>query len=143
MRSQPKHPWCKKVAAKDEKDMKSNWAAKSSYGWRTFLIMMTRTQNVLFLSKCFVASSSLSKILISPTAGGLGCPIRFHIFFILAFLVLGSYFFTPGVFWLRCKLTEHIATVVLAICYFIASMQNNLRMVASSFWIIWRYHYRL
>ena len=36
------------------------------------------------------------------TAGGLGCPIQwFQIYFIVAFLVLGCYFFTPGVFWLR------------------------------------------
>ena len=34
--SQPKHPWCKKVAVKDlkkdhaEKDVKSKWAAKAS-----------------------------------------------------------------------------------------------------------------
>ena len=56
-----------------------------------------------FLSECFAAFSSLSKILISSTAGGLGRPIWFHIFFILAFLVLGRYIpiFTPGVFWLR------------------------------------------
>ena len=41
----------------------------------------------------FATLSSLSKILISLTARGLGHPIGFHIFFILAFLVLGRYFF--------------------------------------------------
>ena len=51
-----------------------------------------------FLSECFTALSSLSKILISSTAGGLGRPIWFHIFFILAFLVLGRYFLHQGCF---------------------------------------------
>ena len=36
-------------------------------------------------SECFVALSSLSKILISSTAGGLGHSVQFHIFFILTF----------------------------------------------------------
>ena len=37
------------------------------------------------MSLAEVALSSQSEILISSTAGGLGHPIRFHIFFILAF----------------------------------------------------------
>ena len=35
--------------------------------------------------ECFAALSSLSKILISSTAGDVSRPILFHIFFILAF----------------------------------------------------------
>ena len=44
--------------------------------------MITRLQNILREKELFVA---LSKILISSTAGGLGRPICFHIFFNLAF----------------------------------------------------------
>ena len=53
MKSQPKHPWCKKVAAKNlkkgcaEKDVKSKWAARPPLLMEfKFLIMMTRPQNI-------------------------------------------------------------------------------------------------
>ena len=113
--STKKNRWCKKSSSQELKS--SGWKrCEIKLGGQgllllmklKFLIMMTRPQNVLFLSECFAALSSLSKILISSTAGGLGRPIWFHIFFILNFLVFGRYFFTPAVFWLRLNLLGQI-----------------------------------
>ena len=62
------------------------------------LIMMTRPQNILREKECFAALSSLSKILISSTAEALAAQFDFTSFSSWPFLVLGHYFFTPGVF---------------------------------------------
>ena len=56
-----------------------------------FLIMMTRPQNIL--SEHFVALSSLSKILISPTAEALAAQFYFTSFSSFSSCLLGRYFF--------------------------------------------------
>ena len=104
---------------------------------------MTRPQSVLFLSECFVALSSLSKIiiLISSIAGDLGCPIWFHIFFILAFFSswpLASYFFTPGVVTLKHTINIITKAQKLKCC----PRHTSYRAISSLqlFWILsyWR-----
>ena len=53
--TQPKHPWCKKVAAKNlkkghaEKDVKSKSVTRPPAidGIKNFLIMITRQQNII------------------------------------------------------------------------------------------------
>ena len=96
-----------------------------------FLIIMTRPQNVLFLSECFAALWSLSKILISSTAGGLSCPVWFHIFFTLAFFNFGHYFFyTRGVlvemYYITWSFESPFVTEALKVNFQCSSQQNTL-----------------
>ena len=84
VKPQPNHFWCKKSSSQeltDEKDVKSNWVTING-----LLLLHDDFDNDDKAAKCserkkhFVALSSLSKILISSTAGGLGHPIRFTSF---------------------------------------------------------------
>ena len=52
------------------------------------------------IEQCFIAWSSLSKIASGGLEHlkGLGCPFQFHVFFNKAYLVLGHFLFTPGMF---------------------------------------------
>ena len=81
VKSQPKHPWCKKVASKkkgrDEKDVKSNWrprppavdeinffdnddkASKRSFSLRVFcgLVIIIKTFNFINSRRCWPSNS--------------------------------------------------------------------------------------
>ena len=56
---------------------------------------------LVIIRERFVALSSLSKNLILSTAGDRLPNLIAHLFHPGLFIVLGCYFFTPGVFWLR------------------------------------------
>ena len=71
-----------------------------------------------FSLRVFCGLIIIIKILISSTAGGLGCLIWFHIFLILALFSSWPLLFTPEVFWLRFNYTKEMMTFRLWNHYF-------------------------
>ena len=155
--SQPKHPWCEKSSSQEptkkgqdpkKSRMKKMW---NQIGWPrppavNEIKLFDNDDKAAKHSerkKRFVALSSLSKILISSTAGGLGRPIWFHIFSSQPFLVLGRYFFyTRGVlveisllfsyFFIRASSYKtHEISIIIELIHtnqlsFTASLKNEL-----------------